>query len=66
MLQRARPQEKVQAGNDEFCLRALCTRQLQMLLLRGKEFSELSVKLDEVSELFFKMPKLQVMMSVTL
>ena len=47
VLQRAQPQEKVPAGNDEFCLRALCTRQLQMLLLRRKEITGLSVKIDE-------------------
>ena len=60
VLQRARRQEKVPAGNDVFCLRTLCTRQGLMLLLRRKEISELSVNIDKVSTSYFKMPKLRV------
>ena len=66
MSQRAMPHGKMPAGNDGFYLRALCAGQSRMLLLRRKEINGLSVKTDEVSESFFKMPKLRVKMSLTL
>ena len=46
--QRAREQEKVPAGNDEFCFIALSTKESRMLLSRRNEINGLSVKIADV------------------
>ena len=56
MYQRPREQEKVPAGNDEFCFIALCTKESRMFLFRNR-INGLSVKTANVSESLFKISK---------
>ena len=64
--ERAREQEKVLAGADRFCLRALRTKLFRMFLLRLKEIRGLSVKMADVSGSFLRIRKLRLMTSLTL